>query len=307
MFKDQFTLSKPVLFIVYNRLDNTKLVFNSIKNAQPPRLYIASDGPKLTKLNDNVKVENVRNYLLSNIDWDCKVITLFRNNNLGCGLAVSGAINWFFEHEEDGIILEDDCLPNSSFYKFCEILLDKYKYTETIKHICGNNFQLKNSNKYSYYFSIYTHVWGWATWKRAWKSYDFKMHEYLNFRNTPTFISKVPITMLDSVYYGSVDTWDVQWFFTNIKENGLSIIPNFNLIKNIGFSIDATHTHTSPAYMKNLKYGEIQFPLNHPEIISANGDFDNYTFNHIFNKNNLKTTIIFKIFNKLVRILNLFR
>jgi len=167
-------LRTPVLFLVFNRLDTTKKVFQVIKKAKPPRLYIAADGPRETKEGEAERVKAVRDYVMSNMDWECEVKTLFREKNLGCGKAVSEAITWFFENEEMGIILEDDCLPTQSFFWFCEELLIRYKHEEKIMQINGSSFLPNIDIKESYFFSKYNHIWGWASWRRAWKHFHMQ-------------------------------------------------------------------------------------------------------------------------------------
>ena len=124
-FSPPYSLNTAVLFLVFNRLDTSKQVFQAISQAKPPRLYVAADGARVSKEGESEKVQAVRDYIMQNIDWKCEVKTLFRDENLGCKYAVSGAITWFFQNEEQGIILEDDCLPNQSFFWFCEELLER--------------------------------------------------------------------------------------------------------------------------------------------------------------------------------------
>jgi len=277
----KFTPPKPleiaVLFLVFNRLDTTKQVFEAIREAQPPRLYIAADGARETKEGEKEKIEAVREYILNHIDWKCEVKTLFREQNYGCKMAVSGAIDWFFENEEMGIILEDDCLPSQSFFWYCEELLEKYKHDMRIWHIAGNNFHFgwKRDKDYSYYFGgIYGSIWGWASWKNRWKNYD------VNMKNYDEVIAK---NYLENCYDGSqavknrikdfssikngLDTWDFQWVYTRWINNGLTIIPIKNLVKNLGFGEDATHTHSINDKRANMNTYNINLPLQHPIFI----------------------------------------
>ena len=245
-------LETAVLFLVFNRLDTTKQVFEAIRKAKPPRLYIAADGPRETKEGEKEKVEKVRQYVLENIDWNCEVKTLFRKKNLGCKIAVSSAITWFFENEEQGIILEDDCLPSQSFFWYCEELLNKYKDDMRIWHISGNNFHFgwQRDKDYSYYFGgIYGSIWGWATWRSRWKYYDVEMKDY-NELKTKKYLEncydgsiavKHRIREFESIKNG-LDTWDFQWVYCRWKNNGLTIIPNINLVKNLGFGKEATYS-----------------------------------------------------------------
>ena len=241
----------PILFLIFNRPDLTEITFPSICNIKPKKLFIAADGPRTGNEYDELNCKIARQYVLSKIDWDCEVQTLFRDKNLGCGKAVSSAISWFFSHVDEGIILEDDCLPDESFFKFCSILLGRYKNDEKIMHIGGNNFQfgIKRGDG-DYYYSILGHIWGWATWRRAWKHYEFNLSTAKTisenlfsqaFNQNDLFISYYKGIFLE-VADNKIDTWDYQWLYTIIRKNGLAICPNVNLVKNIGFSLDATHT-----------------------------------------------------------------
>jgi hypothetical protein len=257
-------IKTPILFLVFNRLDTTKKVFKAIRQVKPPRLYVAADGPRLAIEGESEKAKEVRDYVLNNIDWQCEVKTLFRSKNLGCGKAVSEAITWFFENEEMGIVLEDDCVPNQSFFGFCENLLKKYKDDERVMMIAGTNYFFgKESSEFDYYFSRYFSIWGWATWKRAWKLYDFNMKELDAFiekgffksknnfadKRMGKFYEKMFLTMRRS----KIDTWDIQWVYSCLINSGFSITPIKNLISNIGYE----GTHTDP----NGKFLTCEMPV----------------------------------------------
>lgn len=270
-------LETPVLFLIFNRLDTTILVLESIKKVKPKKLYIASDGARENKENENESVEAVRNYVLSQIDWQCEIKTLFRKNNLGCKYAVSNAINWFFEHEEMGIILEDDCIPVSSFYYYCEELLHYYKDDKRIWHISGNNFLPKdfNTSEFSYSFGgIYGSIWGWATWRDRWNHYDVEIKLFDELKNNhflencygggPAVKSRLNDFQLIK---NGLDTWDFQWVFTRWVNNGFTIIPKVNLVYNAGFGKNATHTISTKDERADMKVNEIELPLHHPSDI----------------------------------------
>lgn len=295
-----YKTKSPVLFLTFNRLDTTKRVLAAIKEVKPSRLYVASDGPRESKSNELEVVNKVRDFILNNIDWDCEIFTLFQKQNLGCGKAVSTALNWFFENEEKGIILEDDCLPSTSFFKFCDELLERYYNDERIMHISGNNFQDgKIRGNGSYYFSRISHIWGWATWRRAWKLYDFEMKSLNTFIQTEMgksiwYKKKIInywIKQFKNVAAHKIDTWDYQWNYCLLVNNGLSILPNLNLVENIGFHNEATHTKDIDFTM--YKY-EIDFPLIHPIIFVPDMKADEYTFRKYY-----KLSIVKKIRNKL--------
>lgn len=278
----------PILFLIFNRPDTTKLVFESIRSIKPANLYIAADGARKDKEGEHILCSETRS-IIDSIDWECKIKTLFRNENLGCKIAVSSAIDWFFENEEQGIILEDDCLPSQSFYHYCETLLDFYKNSERIMHISGNNFQdgITRGNA-SYYFSKYNHIWGWATWKRAWKTYDVNMSALPkaieeNFFNQMLSKNekKFWLSHFKDIQLGNKNTWDYQTFLNQWLHHGLTVIPNKNLVTNIGFG-GGTNTAIEVKGLSNIASKEMN-EIIHPNEISANKEADNYTFNTKYN------------------------
>lgn len=281
----QFTpphpLNTAVLFLVFNRLDTTKQVFEAIRQAKPPRLYVAADGARANKEGEAEKVQAVRDYIMQNIDWECEVKTLFRDQNLGCKYAVSGAITWFFENEEQGIILEDDCLPSQSFFWYCEELLERYKEDERIFLISAYNKQNEwQEGDESYFFSNYGGIWGWAGWARAWRHYDVDMKDINEFIRRDHFVNllgeeqgKFRQKMIyESIVVNKMNTWDYQWAYTRHKNNGLACVPTKSLIENIGFGEDATHT--SGVNTDNVHKHEIVFPIIENEIVVPDRKYD---------------------------------
>jgi len=284
------SVKSPVLFIIFNRPDTTKRVFDQIRKAKPPRLYVAADGARPNKPGEEDMCAVTR-AIINDIDWACELKTLFRDENLGCKEAVSSAIDWFFANEEEGIILEDDCLPADSFFNFCDTLLEKYRYDTRVRHITGCNLQLgKKWGSGSYYFSNRTHVWGWAGWRRAWKDYDKDLKKYesadvaeklKNIYQDPFVVSTLK-TIFDEVKAGKIDTWDYQLDFANYFNNGLTIIPNENLISNIGFGAGATHTMDKTSIYANLPLGRIDeiidpvyaIPEKEADMVVLTRDFD---------------------------------
>lgn len=271
----------PILFLIFNRSDCTTKVFDVIREIKPSKLFIASDGAR--NETEQKVVEQIRIDLMGKIDWDCDLKTLYRDKNLGCKLAVSSSINWFFENVESGIILEDDCLPDKTFFNYCQILLEKYKDSVDVMHIGGNNFQngIKRGDA-SYYFSNYNHIWGWATWRRAWKKYDVKMSSFKLFRDHNKIkniwqnwlVQRIWMKKFKSVYSGKLDTWDYQWTYAIWENKGVCIVPNVNLVSNIGFGELATHTKT-----KNIVADMAVTPMNiisHPGLIVVDQEADNY-------------------------------
>ncbi len=303
----------PVLFLIFNRIETTKKVFEAIREIRPKYFYIAADGPRNGKPDDITKCIDVRNYVINNIDWDCEVKTLFREENLGCGVAPSLAISWFFENIDMGIILEDDCLPNKSFFKFCDTLLNYYKGEERIMHINGSNFQNgKLRGEASYFFSYYSPVWGWATWKRAWNKYDFELKN-IEFNSLNNIFKNIKFNNREIKFWENIfltvkggerkDIWDLQWAFTIWQNNGFSISPNKNLISNIGFGNDATHTVQTDSNVSNLPTQDL-LSIIHPQNLDINFKADLYTFNHhVFPPANCISIIKGRLINLLKRVL----
>ena len=278
-------------------------MFESIRSIKPAKLYIAADGARKDKVGEDLLCKDSRS-IIDLIDWKCEIKTLFRSDNLGCKIAVSSAIDWFFENEEQGIILEDDCLPNESFYNYCETLLNYYASDERIMHISGNNFQdgIVRGNG-SYYFSNYNHIWGWATWKRAWKAYNVDL-SFLTETEINNLIEKKFGTkkerffwnnIFKSVLADKIGTWDHQWTYAIWKKNGLSIIPNKNLVSNIGFNVNGTHTNdTDILGLGNMPTFLMDKIINH-SAIAINNKADKYTLDHYFNP-----SILFYIYKKII-------
>lgn len=272
----------PILFLVFNRPDTTQVVFNRIREVQPARLYIAADAPRVGR-KDEIRRCNEVKEIVSKVDWPCEVKHLYRDKNLGCKIAISSAISWFFEQEEQGVILEDDCLPDLSFFPFCEELLVRYKDDARIGHIGGNCF-LPNVVKddLSYDFCSITHIWGWATWRRVWQNMDvnFPFWENYKARRKSLFCNK-----WEEIYFSSfipdalrhrhgLNPWGVFYYFMLRTQHQLSIYPSVNLVTNIGLG-DPNATHTTKSTHKLfVPSSPIQFPLKHPEYIMCNRKID---------------------------------
>jgi len=294
----------PILLIVFNRPGTTSKVFSVIRETKPGRLYIAADGPRPGIQSDLAACASVRE-IVSNIDWPCENKFLFHENNLGCRDSMITAITWLFTHEEMGIILEDDCLPIHSFFLYCKELLDRYKDNENIMHIGGNNFQNgKTRGEASYYFSAFSHIWGWATWRRAWNLYD-KQVDGLQDLLQKKCLDRIFKSAIDRQYWtmifelirrGEISIWDYQWQFSIWHNGGLCISPNNNLVTNIGFGDAATHTKNIYSWLANLYSTNISIPLIHPIIIQRDLAADDYTQRKIFRPKPLILRIIKKLF-----------
>lgn len=297
----QKTFDTPILFLVFNRPETTSIVFNEIKKIKPSKLYIAADGPRDFVPNEIAKCNEVKE-IVNQIDWPCEINTLFREKNLGCKMAVSVAITWFFDQVDSGIILEDDCLPDLSFFDYCSQLLLKYENYDEVMLIGGNNFHKDPPDiSASYYFSNYSHIWGWASWKRAWKNYDLDISDYsevLNDTYYDTFFQsknekKYWLNVFENVAKGKINTWDYQWTYAIWKNRGKSITPVVNLIKNIGLEGSSTHLFIRDSFRDDLKLSKMTFPIEHPSP-EINKNLDRETFNNVFNKSFKRALRLFK-------------
>jgi hypothetical protein len=279
----------PILFLVFNRPDSTRKVFERIREIKPAQLFVAADGHRFNRPGEKEKCEEVRDLIMNGIDWPCEVKKLFREHNLGCGPAVSGAITWFFDHVEEGIIIEDDILPSHSFFYFTQALLKLYRHEGSVWHIGGNSFNPYKMRS-PYYFSSYPHIWGWATWRRAWKNYSFQFDD-IDPQKLFANINELFITQSEKKYwinfyedYFKVEkktTWDYQWTIRMWYNKGLAILPRENLITNIGFEEDATHTSNKDSWLGHLKANEIEIP-GCKEQIKQNKKADLFTSREVF-------------------------
>jgi predicted O-linked N-acetylglucosamine transferase (SPINDLY family)/glycosyltransferase involved in cell wall biosynthesis/predicted O-methyltransferase YrrM len=284
----QWQLNTPVVFIIFNRPQTTQKVFEVIRQVQPPKLFIIADGARPHCPEDADKCAATRQ-IIARIDWDCEVFKNYSETNLGCRQRVSSGLNWVFQQVETAIILEDDCLPDISFFRFCEELLDRYIHTQNIFVISGNNFQLgQKRTPDSYYFSRYNHLWGWATWRRAWQYYDNTMQQWPEAKQN-NFLSQILSTPEAVQYwsnrfqanYNGFNSWGYAWTFACWLNQGLTILPEVNLVSNIGFGRDATHT-TTVDFVANLPTVDINFPLKHPAEIAVQTDADDYSEKTLF-------------------------
>ena len=261
----------PVLFIIFRRPETTAKVFEQIRKAAPKRLYIAADGPRNEE--ERIECEAARN-VVEFIDWDCNVFRLYQEINLGCDKHCFQAISWFFEHEPEGIVLEDDCLPSYSFFGFCSTLLAKYRNDERIGHISGGNYQFGNKRgDGSYYFSNLTHVWGWASWRKVWQEHQFRENNFELFEKLD-YLSYLPSHAPFQYYWETMYLlsnslssvgWDFKYAYTNLVNNRLSVIPNVNFISNIGCHVNATHILCNHLF-SSISNEEIE-EINHPTFV----------------------------------------
>jgi hypothetical protein len=271
-------LKTPVAFIVFNRPDMTQRVFAAIAAARPSHLLLIADGPRADRAGETERCQLVRQ-IVTAVDWPCKVETNFATENMGCRRRVISGLDWVFSLVEEAIILEDDCVPDPSFFPFCSELLERYRDQSGVGVICGHNpLEKIVPQTYSYLFSSMVGPWGWATWRRAWKEYDEHLrswpqlkadgflHRLLPDRRSVAYWTRI----LDAMHDGTgPNTWDYQWIYTVWAKNWVCIVPSRNLIHNIGFGPDATHTtSTNPIPDFTRPAHRMSFPLRHPHAIT---------------------------------------
>lgn len=305
-------LKTPVVFIIFKRPDTTEKVFEAIRQAKPRQLLVIADGPRSDHPGEVEKCAATR-AILDRVDWDCEVLKNYSDVNLGCEERVSSGLNWVFEQVEEAIILEDDCVPHPTFFRFCEELLELYRNDERIMSISGLNDQshLKQT-EYSYYFSLYNRCWGWATWKRAWQYFDFNMKLWSEV-HTKNLLKDLLVNpqavkfwtkTFQSVQDGNLNTWAYRWKFACWNQSGLSIIPRRNLVSNIGFGADATNTKTTRSSQGNLLLEGIHFPLQHPPFVIRDMQAEELVQKRVYHQN-LLTRARFKALKTLKKLTSL--
>jgi hypothetical protein len=275
----------PILLLVFRRPEMTRRMFETVRRARPLKLYVAADGPRTDRPGEAALCEETRR-VATNVDWPCSVQTLFRTGNLGCRVGVSTALDWFFDREEEGIILEDDCVPSPSFFPYCAELLDLFRDDRRVMSISGDNFQMgRNVTPYSYYFSRYMNCWGWATWRRAWQLYDRDMTLWPEFRDSggltawsdgDDYFVRYWREIFDAAAGGKFDSWAYRFLFTCWAFHGLTCLPAKNLVSNIGHDQDGTHTIDPNHERAGLQAHDLTFPLHHPGLMVRNPEADKF-------------------------------
>lgn len=295
-------MNTPIALLIFNRPELTGRVFAQIARARPHKLLIVGDGPRLDRPGEAEKCAAAR-AVVERVDWDCEVLKNYSDSNLGCRRRVSTGLDWVFENVDEAIVLEDDCLPSQSFFGYCEELLRHYRDDTRVMQICGLNvFQEWNRGGNSYFFSNYGPVWGWASWRRAWKYYDVHMKLWPEIRGKKLYEDfcqsreemEYRLDLYNQVYAGKIDTWDYQWGFAKMINAGLSIIPVNNMIANIGCRLDPTHSNPDNSF-SNLERNELTMPLKHPEYVIKDSLFD-IDFNRLYIPNESEP-----IFKKIIR------
>jgi hypothetical protein len=298
-FMTDFTLTAPVALIIFNRPETTERVFEEIRRAKPTKLYVIADGPRAHRDGEAERCAAAR-AIIDRVDWDCEVIKRYSDVNLGCKGNVSSGITWFFEQEEEGIILEDDCVPHPSFFRFCQENLERYRHDTRIARIAGANYRLHRTD-YSYYFCHFCPITGWATWRRTWQHYDVNIRTFPEVRDSgllrdmfnEEYMANYWTRIFESTYRGEQTTWDYQLEFAVWTQGMLSIIPNRNLITNIGFGAEATHITDTNHPTANVPLEGIEFPLQHPPFVMREKNFDKFMWEKL-----LRWTIPYRIKRK---------
>jgi hypothetical protein len=279
----------PVLMIAFNRPEKTRRVFEAVRAAAPRRLYVAADGPRADVPSDSDRCTRTRQ-VFDDVDWPCEVQRLYQPSNLGCRRGVGAAIDWFLANEENGIILEDDCLPTPDFFPYCSALLKRYWDAPEVMMIGGHNPLGKwDENGASYVFSRTAPIWGWATWRRAWARYDPAMTRWGEPKARAVVRSRMPPTeyritsqRFDSVYEGRRDSWGFGWAFSILVNRGVSVMPARNLVANIGFDSEGTHTRRPWSREGAVSTYPYEGPLRHPPSTTPDDRFERALFRNRF-------------------------
>ncbi len=270
----------PIVFLIFNRPDCTARVFAEIRKARPRQLLVVADGPRMGHATDEANCAHTRRIIDECVDWPCEVLRNYSAKNLGCAERVASGLNWAFSLMEEVIVIEDDCLPDPTFFGFCEELLARYRYDSRIGQICGTPFILEKLERDTgYIFSRYGPIWGWASWRRAWRSYDLRLNDWPALRSRGELASVIHnrgelrwrTRLYDSLHAGPPGTWDYQWGYAKITQSMLSVIPCQNLISNIGFGSDATHPTKNDG---GIPLRSVRLPLSHPKWVLPDAAFD---------------------------------
>jgi hypothetical protein len=278
-----FKLTTPVMLCIFKRLDTTKKVFDKVREAKPEKLYIVSDAARNNIEGEVEKVNEVRDYVEQHIDWDCEVNKNYAKTNMGCGNRMQSGISWVFEQEEQAIILEDDCEPDSSFFIYCQEMLEHYRDDDRILMVSGNN-PIGNlyPTEHEYFFSHVPFLWGWASWRRSWNLFDYRLKSWKENKNNPLIRQALPTRNAYWYYTGEFeslssgkynDVWDYQFMYAGIINNMLCIVPAKSHVRNVGFSDGATHTNDIPQWL-DCSMESVVFPIKFRKDIIWEKEFD---------------------------------
>jgi hypothetical protein len=276
-----FQLNTPVVFLIFNRPAATQLVFDKIRRARPSMLLVVADGPRAERPEEAEKCKKVR-AIIDEVDWPCEVLKNYSDTNLGCKQRVASGLDWVFQTVEEAIILEDDCLPDPSFFPFCADLLERFRNDNRVFIVSGmNDLGTWKADQYSYFFTL-GNTWGWATWKRAWQHFDLDLKLWTDeiaqqrmkvFGQHASYLTEDIAAGCRAVLREKLDTWDYQWAFDRIMHSGLGVVPAMNLVSNIGFGKNATHTNTHDSTYADKPVYTMQFPLKHNPDMRVDFEF----------------------------------
>lgn len=294
----EWHLQTPVVLLLFNRPTLTAQVFAEVARARPPRLLVVADGPRPDHPDDAAKCAAVR-AVIDGVDWPCEVLTNYAERNMGLRQRVASGLDWAFSLTEEAIILEDDCVPHPTFFRFCDELLQRYRHDERVMVISGDNFQYgRRRTDDSYYFSRYNHCWGWASWRRAWQHFDMDMQLWPQIREGGWLedILADPLavpywkTIFQRTYENKINSWAYRWTFACWVQSGLTILPNVNLISNVGYNQEATHT-TGSSQAANIPSQPVAFPLRHPPFVLRDARADDFSQHNHFQKHGRGTLL----------------
>lgn len=294
-----------VAFFFFNRPEALRKSFSAIQARKPKQLFLISDGPRPNHPTDAENCDSCRHIVEEMITWDCDVHRNYSPDNLGCRQRVSSGINWVFEHVEEAIIVEDDCVPSMSFFDFCEELLTRYRENPRVMMISGFNCLRRPQNRSSFYTARTGMIWGWATWRSRWRLYDVAMKDWPTVKEGNLLRDYIKHPMIlqywterfDRIYDGLIDTWDYQWIYTIFKHHGVCCHPNKNLVQNIGFGAEATHTFNPEDYFSRFKSNEIEGPIVFPSKLDPEEEVDFQIFRSFF-----RPSLPTRAYRKLMRI-----
>ena len=302
-------LKTPVVFIIFNRADTAQKVFDRIRRVKPPKLFVIADGPRADRPGEAEKCAATR-AIIEQVDWECEVFKNYSDIKLGCRQRIGATgLPWVFDHVEEAIILEDDCLPHITFFRFCQELLERYRHDERVMAICGTNHLIEWKSKLqSYHFSYHFNTWGWASWRRVWTQFDVDMKLWAN----PEVKERVRDYIMDQrqylerqqffdrTYGENLDIWGYQMAFLCLSQSGMSVIPSRNLIANIGFNKDATNTSSVKDIRANLPIYPSSFPLTEPPAVGLDRKYEYQRYRKLFDRS-LPTKIMRKLTSLLQR------
>lgn len=298
-------MKSALVFIIFNRADTAGRTFEMIRQARPSRLFVIADGPRPEREGEVERCAEAR-AIVDRVDWQCEVTRYFSETNLGCRRRISTGLREVFSEVDEAIVLEDDCLPDPSFFPYCEEMLERYRQDERVMHIAGTNYQFgRRRTPWSYYFSRYNHCWGWASWSRAWRHYDDSMSLWPEVRDRGLLNDILAgddgsvhywERAFQEVYDGKIDSWSFVWTLSCWMRSGLTILPAVNLISNIGFNNRGAHTLNRRSRFAGMETEALAFPLAHPPFMIRDREADSYT-----QKNNFRDGRMIRLARRLMR------